>query len=132
MSMFTAIFCSRAIFEIAERRGWIKKLGMYQIIGEKSWNFLGLRKTAAVISMATILIGLIAVGSRGRQIFDIDFNGGTSVQAVLTEPMDIAEVRSKLSGMTNTDGNSVDVSITEVQPEGKERGTVYKLSLIHI
>ena len=127
MSMFTAIFCSRAIFEIAERRNWIKKLGMAQLIGETNWNFLGYRKLAAAISVVTILIGLFAVGSRGRQIFDIDFNGGTSVQAVLNEPMDIADVRSKLSDLTDEEGNSIDVSITEVQPAGMTPNTVYKI-----
>lgn len=127
MSMFTAIFCSRAIFEIAERRGWIKKLGMSQIIGETNWKFLNYRKIAAAASLTVILIGLVAVVSRGRQIFDIDFNGGTSVQAVLNKPMDISDVRSKLTGLVNEENQSVDVSITEVRPENTEASTVYKI-----
>ncbi len=127
MSMFTAIFCSRAIFEIFERKEWIKKLGMVQIIGEKDWNFLGYRKIAAFLSLVVIVVGLIAVTARGRQIFDIDFNGGTSVQAILTQAMPIAEVREKLTDLVDSEGNSIDVSITEVQPEGLPRDTVYKI-----
>ena len=127
MSMFTAIFCSRAIFEIAERRGWIKKLGMMQLVSETNVSFLSYRKIAAGLSIVVILIGLFAVGSRGRQIFDIDFNGGTSVQAVLKEPMDIAEVRAKLTDLVDENGQSIDVSITEVRPEDKTPGTVYKI-----
>ncbi len=121
MSMFTAIFCSRVIFEISERRGWLKKLSMMQLISETDWNFLGLRKAAAAFSLIIILIGFGAVAMRGRSIFDIDFNGGTSVQAVLREPMPIQDVREKLASIS---GN---VSVTEVNPTGQAASTVYKI-----
>jgi SecD/SecF fusion protein len=121
MSMFTAIFCSRAIFEIAERRGWIKQLSMMQLISETNINFIGFRKVAAALSLILILIGFGAVAARGKKIFDIDFNGGTSVQAVLREPMPIEDVRAKLVDVAE------DVSITEVTLPIWPANTVYKI-----
>ena len=32
MSMYTAIFCSRLMFDISERRGWLKKLNMRRVL----------------------------------------------------------------------------------------------------
>ena len=32
LSMYTAVFCARVVFDIAERQGWITKLTMMQMI----------------------------------------------------------------------------------------------------
>lgn len=42
MSMFTAIFCSRVVFDIAERKQWLKKLSMMQIVGGTNIDFIGM------------------------------------------------------------------------------------------
>ena len=49
-SMFTAIFCARTVFEIAERKRWIKSLSMSQILGVSHVDFLGMRTVAAAVS----------------------------------------------------------------------------------
>ena len=51
MSMFTSIFCSRVVFDIAERRRWIKSLSFARLIGETNIDFLGKRHAAAVLSL---------------------------------------------------------------------------------
>ncbi len=47
MCLFTAIFCSRVIFDIAERRRWVKKLTMLQLLATPDLNLFGLRRPAA-------------------------------------------------------------------------------------
>ena len=42
-SMYTAIFCSRLMFDICERQGWIKKLTMLKIFANPNFDFLGVR-----------------------------------------------------------------------------------------
>lgn len=121
MSMFTAIFCSRVIFDLAERRRWLKKLTMTQLLDEPKLNLVGMRKVAAMGSVALIVIGLIAVGGRSAGMFDIDFLGGTSVQARLKSAMPYSDVWDRLEGVAD------DVSLTRVNTQDSERDTVWKI-----
>lgn len=99
MSMFTAVFCSRTFFEIAERRRWIKKLSFGSMIGETNFDFIGKAVPAMVLSLVVIGIGLVAGFNRGVNLLDIDFTGGSSVTMVLKQDaaMSIAEVTEALT-----------------------------------
>ena len=121
MSMFTAIFCSRVIFELAERRRWIKKLTMTQLLDQPNINLIGMRKLAGALSVILILIGLGAVGARKSGMFDIDFLGGTSVQARLKAPMSYEQVWERLDGLAD------DISLTQVKSEAAEADTIWKV-----
>ena len=121
MSMFTAIFCSRAFFDIAERKRWITRLSMMQVLSKPSFNLIGHRGLAAAFSVLVIIVGCVGVGMRGSNIFDIDFLGGTSVQAVFKEPVDIEKVRNlagKLAG--DDEAEKVQVSVYQVEVETEE------------
>ncbi|PQO34414.1 protein translocase subunit SecD [Bremerella cremea] len=120
MSMFTAIYVSRGIFEILERKRIIKSLSFMPSASSIGYDFIGKQKVAAIVSVVVILVGLIGVGARGKTIFDIDFNGGSSVQIYLNEPMPISEVRSKLTGVLP------DLSVSAVTLEGSE-DRIYKV-----
>lgn len=97
-SMFTAIFCARLVFDIAERRGWIKNLNMMHVFTEPNYNFLRARHVAYGVSLVAIAIGIVAIYLRGSQLLDIDFTGGSSVTFALQEAdkMPIAQVRNAL------------------------------------
>ncbi|MEN1678922.1 MAG: protein translocase subunit SecD [Planctomycetota bacterium] len=98
MSMYTAIFCSRVVFDIAERRRWIKQLKFGKIVGKTSIDFIGKRGLAAGLSAAVIVLGLIGVFNRGSDILNIDFTGGTSVTLALkpSDPLPFKEVQDRL------------------------------------
>ena len=100
MSVFTAVFLMRIVFDVAERKHWIKTLHMRQIIGETHIDFLAWRRVAYVASLPLIVIGLAAAVSRIRDqdLFDIDFTGGSSVTVVLDDDqkMTFAEVTELL------------------------------------
>ena len=85
MSMYTAIFCSRIVFELAERARNFTSLRMRRLVGETQIDFVGKRLVAAVLSLVLIAAGLSAVWSRGEDIFDIDFLGGTALTLELKE-----------------------------------------------
>ena len=79
MSMFTALYIGRMIFDIAEKRRWIKDLKMAAIVGKTDISFLSYRKYAAIASAIVIGVGLLAFFSRGARNYGIDFRGGSMV-----------------------------------------------------
>ncbi|MDZ4783546.1 MAG: protein translocase subunit SecD [Planctomycetia bacterium] len=87
MSMFTAIFCARVAMEIAERKKWITKLHLTQLIGHTNFDFVAWMRPAMILSALLIGAGLVTVVSRGKGLLDIDFTGGVSVEAVFDEPV---------------------------------------------
>lgn len=127
MSMYTAIYCSRVVFDIAERRRWITELKMRRILGTTTLDFIGKRQIALVASVTLILVGLLAVGARGKRIFDIDFNGGLSVTMVLKDPVAPAEIRSRLNEYFEDSDPPVRCTVNTVDVEGREDNTVYKI-----
>ncbi|MBC8350943.1 MAG: protein translocase subunit SecD [Planctomycetes bacterium] len=110
MSMFTAIFCSRVVFDIAERTRRLKQLRMMQILSATQIDFIGKRKLAAVLSVIIITIGLVGIGSRGAGIFDIDFRGGTSVQMRLKSSTETELVRERLNAQFASAGTQFTVT----------------------
>jgi SecD/SecF fusion protein len=85
MSIFVAVFLTRIAFDVLERKGWVKSLHMMQFIGETNIDFLSWRRVCIAGSLVVIGIGLLAVGARRGDLFDIDFTGGSSVQFVLKQ-----------------------------------------------
>ncbi|HBO42375.1 MAG TPA: protein translocase subunit SecD, partial [Planctomycetaceae bacterium] len=124
LSMFTAIFCSRVVFDVAERRKWITSLSMRQVIGETAVDFIGLRKIAAAGSVMLIVIGMASVVFRGNDLLDIDFTGGESVQLLFNEPQEIGTIRKTLEDVKDAEGNPFfpDVAVFDTrfqdEPEG--------------
>ena len=106
ISMFTAVFCSHVVFDVAERRHWITKLRMMQFFETPQIDFLGMRYLAIGASLVVIAVGLVAVTLRGLGLsvglLDIDFTGGVSVVGVFDskeQPPDIAEIRKAFSAL---------------------------------
>jgi len=120
MSMFTAIYVSRGIFDILEKKRIFTSLKFLPSASSIGYDFIGKKKIAGIISLLVILVGMIGVGVRGKDIFDIDFNGGSSVQVFLEEAMPISEVRSKLTGVLP------DLSVSAVTMEDYE-DRIYKV-----
>ncbi len=115
LSMYTAIFCSRVVFDIAEKRRWISKLRMMRMLGRTQIDFLGMRRPAAAVSILVIMIGLVGVGFRGAGLLDIDFTGGVSVEVLFKTPQKIADVRKALSDLP-------DLAVSDVQIQNEPEG----------
>ncbi|MGI6400681.1 MAG: protein translocase subunit SecD [Thermoguttaceae bacterium] len=101
-SLFTATYVCRIIFQSCEKAGWISKNCIFPLLpfmkpfGRPNFDFFKFAKRTYLISVAIIVIGLVAVVVRGKGIFDVDFVGGVEIQTVFTEPVDIGELRSTL------------------------------------
>lgn len=115
LNLFTAVYCSRIIFDIAERQHWIKQLKMMHIFGKTQFDFVKWMPRWMAISSTLIVVGIGAAVAReagwfgGAGLFGIDFTGGTAVQLVFKEPTNIKVVREKV-----TEAKLPDVSVSAV------------------
>ncbi|MDG1992522.1 MAG: protein translocase subunit SecD [Pirellulales bacterium] len=111
LNLFTAVFCSRVIFDLAEQKRLLKTLSMARLFGKTSYEFVRWVRPAVVVSLVFIAIGLVAAWQRGQGIFDIDFTGGTSVQVAFKEDqgLDISSVREAVSSLPDVAVSSVTV-----------------------
>ncbi|MFM7244057.1 MAG: protein translocase subunit SecD [Planctomycetaceae bacterium] len=112
LNLFTAVFCSRVVFDLAERNRWITKLSMARIFGQPHFRFVRWMKPAILGSLAFIALGLAAAAQRWQGLFDIDFTGGTSVQVEFKpdQPLDIASVREAVAVLPDAAVSAVTVA----------------------
>jgi SecD/SecF fusion protein len=134
-SMFTAIFMSRTLFDIAERHNWVS-LSMSDAVnslrnavsGGGVLDFVGKGKFSLAISGLLILLGIASLYARGKSILDIDFAGGSSVQFRVSEPTTTEEIRRIVdAGIGQQDGSAVQFTVNGVTMDGAENGTVFKV-----
>ena len=124
MSMFTALYVGRLIFDIFERKRWITDLKMMSIVGTTNVDFIGKKMIAAIFSGALILIGLIVVVTRGQENLDIDFTGGTMVTFEFEDQQEIDDVRGLLQGPFN---NSLTLEQLELSNDPGSEGRFFRL-----
>ncbi|WP_047814144.1 protein translocase subunit SecDF [Rhodopirellula islandica] len=134
-SMFTAIYVSRTIFDLAERRGFLS-LGMSDGVnsirsafaGGGQFNFISKGKVTLTMSAILVVCGLGALFARGQSILDIDFAGGSSVQFRVDQPTEADEVRQIMNDAVTSSGmESVQFTVNGVSIDGTEEGTVFKV-----
>ncbi len=134
-SMFTAIYMSRTLFDVAERHGKLS-LAMSDgvnsiramVSGASDFDFMGKGKLAMAVSGLLMIVGAAALYYRGQGIFDIDFAGGSSVQFRVNTPTETDTIR-KIVGevMTGQDGKPLQYTVNGVTMDSAPDGTVYKV-----
>ncbi|UCB57090.1 MAG: protein translocase subunit SecD [Candidatus Omnitrophota bacterium] len=95
-SMFTALVVGRVIFDILSLGKVLKSLPMLQFIRGPHFNVIGKRKAAYVISIVLIIVGLISLGTRGKENLGIDFSGGSLQEFRFEKPISTDEARTAL------------------------------------
>ncbi|MFM8496034.1 MAG: protein translocase subunit SecD, partial [Planctomycetia bacterium] len=122
LNLFTAVFCSRVVFDLAERNRWITTLSMARLFGQPNFQFVKWMVPAIIGSAVFILLGLAAAQQRGQGLFDIDFTGGTSVQVAFKpdQALDIADVRTAVSALP-------DAAVSAVTSADVAPGLRYKI-----
>ncbi|MEM1225531.1 MAG: protein translocase subunit SecD [Planctomycetota bacterium] len=134
-SMFTAIYVSRTLFDLAERHGFLN-LKMFNgiaavrgaLAGGGDFDFTGKGRLSLTLSAILVAVGIGALVMRGGGIFDIDFAGGSSVQFRLDSPTPAENVR-KIVGdsFENAGDEKAQFTIAGVSMESAEEDTVYKV-----
>ena len=134
-SMFTAIYMSRTLFDIAERRSLLS-LSMSDMVnkfrsslfGASGYDFMRLGPMALTLSGLLMIAGIGAIVARGGTILDIDFAGGSSVTFRVQEPTSTDAVRAVVAkSLTNSDGGKAEFTVNNVSMETAPPGTVFKV-----
>lgn len=94
-NLFTALFCSRLIFDTLYSFRSLKKLNFLQFVKKPNLNFMRLRSIAFGVSGVLVAIGLIAFIqiARGKANMGVDFSGGSLLQYKATSDFTMDEVR---------------------------------------
>ncbi len=101
-SLFSSILITRVLFRWGIDIGFFKKLTFLDLIKSANYDFMGKRRIAIGIALATIVVALGAFAFRGERALGIDFTGGTRIQFQLGKetkiPLD--DVNKALSSLT--------------------------------
>ena len=115
MSMFTAIYVSRLVFDIWERKRWLKELKMRKVLEKGKYSFVSKTKLTSLVSLGLIVAGLIATFTLGARILAQDLRGGSTAQAVFVKQQDLDAISKKLNGLGivyKPTGEKVEFSVT--------------------
>lgn len=86
-------------------------------------NWMGMRKTFYILSLALFLIGMLNVVFRGL-VFGIDFKGGSEIVLQFEKPVDVATIRNDLA--------NIGLGAVEVRTFGAETGILVRTELQEI
>lgn len=99
ISMFTAVFVTRTVFEWQLKRGSLREVSALGHRTTPRVRWMALRRILVPISVAGIVLGLIGFFSVDRfALYDIDFTGGQKVQMGFASELDVAGVKARLRG----------------------------------
>jgi SecD/SecF fusion protein len=115
-NLFTALFCSRLIFDVLTAKRFITKLKFLQFSRKPNIDFMKVRTITFSISGVLALIGLIGFFQivRGNANLGVDFSGGSLLQYQAVQPFTMAEVRGAFT-RSNMDG----INLQEVENENR-------------
>ena len=131
ISMFTAIFVSRIIFDVAERKRWIGKLSMTRILQKTKIDFLSKISITGVMSALFIGIGIAGMFLLGSKILDHDLRGGSTIRVVFNEPHQRADVQKILDEHPlEINGEEIEFSVAEfggANQDEAEKGRIFRV-----
>jgi SecD/SecF fusion protein len=98
VSMYTALFVTRMIFDLVASRTSVQHVKMMQLIKMPNVDFLGARKICVILSIVAIAVSWTALFMRGQENFGVDFTGGAAITLEYKDKVPVDEVRAALEG----------------------------------
>jgi SecD/SecF fusion protein len=96
-SLFTGLFVTRAIFDIATSVFNLKTLPMLKFLpNTRHIPFLKVGKVLTLLSVVVMIFGLGAVVTRGSRQLGVDFSGGTMQEYQFKQPIEAEKLRETL------------------------------------
>jgi SecD/SecF fusion protein len=94
VSMFSALFATRIIFDFLLGKGWLTSIPMLSIVGKTKIDFLRWAKPAFAVSWLLILIGIGFGINRGRDVLGYEFVGGDNMTLAFAKKIDVDQLRN--------------------------------------
>lgn len=105
-NLFTAVWCTRVMFEVMCDQFNLAKLSFMQIFNKvTSFDFIGKRKYCYIFSAVMIIAGIALFVMRGDKNYGVDFSGGTLQQYMFDKPVSMDAVRNVLKGIGQGDAS---------------------------
>ncbi len=113
-NLFTALFCSRLIFDTLYSARSLKKLAFLQFVKKPNLNFMHLKNLAFALSGLLVAVGLIAFIqiAQGKANMGVDFSGGSLLQYQASKDFTMDEVRKAFAR-----NDMKDINLQEVEGE---------------
>ncbi|MET0263836.1 MAG: protein translocase subunit SecD, partial [Rariglobus sp.] len=92
-TMFAALVISRLFLNWAIYGGIVKKMRMFSVLQNTSYDFLKHARLAFIVSWLIVLAGVATIFVKGNNIYGIDFTGGDQVTLAFEKSIPLAEVR---------------------------------------
>jgi len=97
VSLFTALFVTRLIFNALLERNLIKTLRMMPILKLPTFDFLKGAKFTTIVSVVIIVVGVgYAVAVRGKDVLGVDFAGGDGTKFRFTQKVEVDRLRDAI------------------------------------
>lgn len=97
-SMFTAVFVTRALFDLMIIKGGLKDLKMLHILNHTpNIDFLKLRKICYAFSVIMMLVGGYFFFKRGENMYGVEFTGGTMQEYRFEKTVSVDDIRKALN-----------------------------------
>lgn len=90
ISLFTALYMTRLMFDYATHKRWIDKLRMRRLFARPNIDFMALRKPMFAFTVTATILGLGLFLFRGERLLNVDFTKGTAYGGRLAEPRPLA------------------------------------------
>jgi len=131
-NLFTAVTCTRIVFELLCDQFGLMKLRFMKIIPATNIDFIGKRRIFYALSAIVITLGLGIFIMRGEKNFGVDFSGGTLQQFIFEKNVKVDEVRSVIkeiglgSASLQQYGNPKEIIIRTQTDEASKLSTLFK------
>lgn len=96
-SMFSALLFTRTGFRWMVDKFGLSKITMLDLVPKRTFDFLGKRWVALVISLVFVGGSVAVFAVRGEKNFGIDFRGGDLLIVDSSKPVSVAEARTALN-----------------------------------
>jgi SecD/SecF fusion protein len=96
VSMYTALVCTRMIFDILSAKTKVEKLKMLQWVKVTNIDFLNKIGLCGALSLLVIIGSWAVFFSKGKSNFGVDFTGGTAITYAYTNRVPAEAVRDSL------------------------------------
>jgi SecD/SecF fusion protein len=95
ISLFTSLYVTRLIFDYAMAKRWMTGYNPLKLFSRPSFNFMKWRYHFFIATTVLTVLGLGLFLARGKNSLNVDFNGGTSYTATLSEPTPLTQSGGK-------------------------------------
>lgn len=96
-SMFTALFVSRALFDLSINARWIKAFKSLKFLTKTKFDFISLRYFCFTLSAIVIIVGMYFFWTKRDTAFGVDFSGGQIQEYKFSKPLKPQELREALA-----------------------------------